>query len=154
METGTASRLPYVDELSVEVAADGEAVWEALLTVVERSFASARTEKLARILGCANVEPSGPWPPAAGSTLPGFQVEAAAPTRELALAGSHRFSKYALIFRLDELGDGRTHLRAETRADFPGVKGGVYRTLVIGTGGHVLITRRLLDAIKRRAERS
>ena len=73
---------------------------------------------------------------------------------ELALAGAHRFSRYALSFRIDSLGSRRSRLRAETRAEFPGLKGGAYRALVIGSRGHVLITRRLLGAVKRRAERA
>lgn len=72
--------------------------------------------------------------------------------RELELAGSHRFSRYALIFRLHELAPGQVQVRAETRAEFPGPPGAVYRALVIGTRGHVLAVRRLLAAIKRRAE--
>jgi hypothetical protein len=95
-----------------------------------------------------------PHPLAAGSAFPGFHVELAEPQRELALAGSHRFSNYALIFRLDRLDASRTRLRAETRADFPQIKGSVYRALVIGTRGHVLVTRRLLAAAKQRAERT
>ena len=75
------------------------------------------------------------------------------PPAELALAGSHRFSDYALIFRLDPLAGGGTRVRAETRAEFPDLKGAVYRTLVIGTRMHVLVTRRILTAVKRRAER-
>jgi len=43
-------------------------------------------------------------------------------------------------------------LRAETRARFPG-GGSLYRAAVIGTRGHVLVTMRLLEAAKRRAER-
>jgi hypothetical protein len=70
---------------------------------------------------------------------------------ELALEGSHRFSRYALILRIDDLG-GRSRLRAETRAEFPGPHGRVYRALVIGTRGHVLMVRRILGAVKRRAE--
>lgn len=108
---------------------------------------------MARLLGCADVDSSGPRPLASGSTLPGFHVELGEPRRELALAGSHRFSNYALIFRLDRLDAGQTRLRAETRADFPQLKGSAYRALVIGTRGHVLVTRRLLNAAKQRAER-
>jgi hypothetical protein len=145
-------RLPHVDEHSMEIVAPPVATWEALLRVVEGSFGSSATARIARLLGCADVDASGPRPLAAGSAFPGFHVEAAERPRELALVGGHRFSDYALIFRLDELGDGRTRLRAETRAVFPGVKGGVYRTLVIGTRGHVLVTRRLLSAVTQRAE--
>jgi hypothetical protein len=94
--------------------------------------------------------------PAAGNRLegPGFHVAAAREPRELALAGSHRFSEYSLVFRLDDLADGGTRLRAETRADFPGLRGSLYRAMVIGTRGHMIVTRRLLVATKRRAERS
>ena len=148
-----AERLPCIDEHSVKTAADPKGVWKALLRVVEGSFGSASTAHVARLLGCADVGPSGPRPLATGSALPGFHVEAAEQARELALAGSHRFSDYALIFRLEAIGDGRTRLRAETRATFPGIKGGVYRALVIGTRGHVLVTRRLLGAVRRRAEK-
>lgn len=146
--------LPHIDEHATEVAAGAEATWEALLRIVEGSFGSSRTGRIASLLGCADVDSSGPRPLATGSALPGFHVELAEPARELALAGSHRFSNYALIFRLDRLDAGRTRLRAETRADFPDFKGSVYRALVIGTRGHVLVTHRLLNATKQRAERA
>jgi hypothetical protein len=148
-----AERLPHVDEHSVEIAADPETVWEALPPIIDGSFGSAATARVARLLGCADVARSGPRPLAAGSTFPGFHVDTAERPRELALAGTHRFSDYALIFRLEELDGGRTRLRGETRAVFPGLKGGVYRALVISTRGHVVVTRRLLGAVRRRAER-
>jgi len=147
-----SERLPRVDEHSVEIAAGAEAIWEALLRVVEGSFGSARTARVARLLGCADVDAAGPRPLDTGSALPGFHVESAIRTEQLALAGSHRFSEYALIFRLEELSGERTRLRAETRATFPGLPGRTYRALVIGTRGHVLVTNRLLRAVKRRAE--
>lgn len=109
---------------------------------------------MARLLGCADVDSTGPRPLVTGSTVPGFHVESAEQPRELALVGSHRFSSYALIFRLDRLDADHALLRAETRADFPRLKGSVYRTLVIRTRGHVLVTRRLLNAAKQRAERT
>lgn len=149
----TTERLPRVDEHSTTVAAAPSTTWSALLRVVERSFSAASTARTARLLGCADVESSGPHPLEAGSSFPGFHVEAAKHEQELALAGSQRFSDYALIFRLDDQGDGTTRLRAETRGEFPGLKGGIYRALVIGTRGHVLVTRRLLGAVKQRAER-
>jgi hypothetical protein len=146
-----AEHLPHIDEHSVEIEAPPAAAWEALLRVAEGSFDSTSTASFARLLGCADTEPSGPRPLTDGSAFPGFHVEAAEPDSELALRGSHRFSDYALIFRLDELSANRTRLRAETRAVFPGLKGAVYRTLVIGTRAHLLVTRRLLTAVKRRA---
>ena len=66
--------------------------------------------------------------------------------------GRHRFSSYALIFRLDRVGPDESRLRAETRAEFPGVSGGIYRFLVIGTRGHLVAVRRLLSTIKHRSE--
>ena len=72
----------------------------------------------------------------------------------LALQGEHRFSRYGLIFRLEPTKDENTLLRAETRAEFPGLKGQIYKTLVIRTRGHVLVVNRILRAVRRRAERS
>jgi hypothetical protein len=143
--------LPHVDEHSISIAAPPDTTWDALLRVVEGSFASGASSRGARLLGCRDAEASGPL--AAGSALPGFHVETAQRPRELALVGDHRFSDYALIFRLDEANGSGTTLRAETRAAFPGLKGRAYRTAVIGTRMHVLVTRRLLAATKRSAER-
>jgi Protein of unknown function (DUF2867) len=148
----TAASLPYVDEHAVEVRASAEETWEAVLRTANASLASGRAEAGARLLGCAEAEASGPRPLAVGSTIPGFRVEVADPPRELALAGSHRFSRYALTFRI-EPGEGTTRLRAETRAEFPGLHGRAYRALVIGSRLHVVATRRLLEAARRRAER-
>ena len=146
--------LPHIDEHSLVVEAGRDDTWEALLRVVEASVSSGAAPRFARILGCADTAPSGPRPLAEGSVLSGFHVAAAESPTELALAGSHRFSSYALIFRLDDLGGGRTRVRAETRAEFPDLKGAVYRALVIGTRMHVLVTRRMLAGVKRNAERS
>jgi hypothetical protein len=151
--SASSQRLPHVDEHSVAVEAGREATWEALLRVAEGTVSGAAAPRYARLVGCADTTASGPRPLAAGSTVPGFHVEAMTEPSELALAGSHRFSNYALIFRLDELEGGGTRVRAETRAEFPGAKGAAYRGLVIGTRMHVLATRRILAATKRRAER-
>jgi len=145
--------LPHIDEHSIDIDSDAKVIWHALLEVVERSMRGNAAGRGARLLGCADVAASGPRPLAEGSTFPGFHVITASPGRELYLEGSHRFSRYALIFRLDELGAAQTRLRAETRAAFPGVSGKVYRALVIGTRGHVVAVRRMLRATKRRAER-
>ena len=69
--------------------------------------------------------------------------------------GEHRFSRYALVFSVTPLGDGdRVRVAAETRAEFPGRSGRVYRGLVIGSRGHVVATHTILRAVKRRAEAS
>jgi len=144
--------LPFVDEHGVEIAAPPEVVWESLCRVADGSFSSPATGRVARLLGCEQTTGSGPRPLAEGSTIPGFAVAEAEPGARLALVGRHRYSEYALVFQLD--GDGATtRLRAETRARFPGTAGRLYRAAVIGTRGHVVVTMRLLNAVKRRAER-
>ncbi|WP_371546329.1 hypothetical protein OG266_15930 [Streptomyces sp. NBC_00554] len=144
--------LPFVDEHVTVIAAGADDVWHALGEIVERSFSGPRAAGYARLVGSPDRKASGPRPLAEGSTFPGFRVAAALPGRELALEGRHRFSTYALIFHLDHAGPGRTLLRAETRAVFPGLAGGLYRRLVIGTGGHAGGIRRLLSAVRRRSE--
>lgn len=146
--------LPYVDEHAAELGAGAAQAWAALLAAVERSFGGGAAERVARALGCEDATAAGPRPLAVGSAIPGFHVAGCEPERELALAGRHRFSRYALTFRIDPLAADRSRLRAETRGEFPGLSGFVYRALVIGSRGHVLATRRLLAAVRRRAERA
>jgi hypothetical protein len=146
--------LPHVDEHSVEIDAEPQATWDALLPVVHGSFGDAASSRIARLLGCEQTERGGD-PEHPGATVPGFVVARAIKPTLYALLGAHRFSRYALVFRIDPIDEGdRSRLRAETRAEFPGTKGRAYRTLVIGTRGHVLVVRRLLRAVKRRAERA
>jgi hypothetical protein len=144
--------LPPVDEHSIEVDASPEAAWSALFGVLEGSFGGSLSGRIARALGCAQRELSGDLRHP-GGTLPGFVVARAVPPVLLALLGAHRFSRYALLFRIDRCSRDRCLVRAETRAEFPGARGRAYRALVIGTRGHVLVVRRLLGAIRRRAER-
>ena len=88
-----------------------------------------------------------------GSTLPGFMVVRVIEPAALALQGEHRFSRYGLIFSLEPTKDEQTLLRAETRAEFPGLAGRAYKALVIGTEGHLLAVNRILRAVQRRAEK-
>lgn len=143
--------LPFLDEHGVEVAAPPDVVWESLCRVAEGSFSSPFAARFARLVGCEATTVAGPRPLAEGSTIIGFTVARAEPGSQLALAGRHRYSDYALVFHLAASGTG-TRLRAETRAQFPGGGGRLYRAAVIGTRGHVLVTMRLLTAVKRRAE--
>ncbi|MGW0336955.1 hypothetical protein ACWD0J_34865 [Streptomyces sp. NPDC003011] len=143
--------LPHVDEHTTVVAAAADAVWLAVGDVLDHSLGSGRAVRYARLVGCADRTASGPRPLAEGSALPGFRVAAAVPGRRLVLVGRHHFATYALVLRLDEAGPGRVRLRAETRARFPGPFGALYRLLVIGTG-HAVLMRRLLSAIRGRAE--
>jgi hypothetical protein len=144
--------LPYLDEHATVIAAGADDVWRSLGETLDRSFSRPGMASYARLVGSADCTASGPRPLAEGSTFPGFRVVAAVPGRELVLEGCHRFSSYALIFRLEHVSAGRSRLRAESRAAFPGLAGGLYRRLVIGTGGHVVGMRRLLSAIRRRSE--
>jgi hypothetical protein len=145
--------LPHVDEHGVLVLAPVETVWEALVAVTGSAFARPRTARFARALGCVQTEVSGPID-RIGSTVPGFIVARVIEPAALALEGQHRFARYGLIWSVEPTKDEQTLLRAETRAEFPGIKGRFYRTLVIGAGIHVLLVNRLLRAVKRRAEKA
>lgn len=143
--------LPPVDEHSVVIAASPEDVWAAV-NEVDRAFSGGAATAYARLVGCADASAAGPRLLAEGSSFPGFRVASAVPPCELVLVGRHRFSSYALIFRIEALDGSRARLTAESRADFPGLAGLAYRTLVIGTRGHVVAVRRLLSSIRRAAE--
>lgn len=134
-----AHDLPYVDEHAVTIDAPRAAVWAALERYANESLCTSKAELLGRALGAD--------PPS------GFGVAARDPERRLALAGRHRFSRYRLVFELDDAPDHGTVLRALTYAVFPGLRGLVYRTLVIGTRLHVLATRGMLHTVRRRCVR-
>ncbi|CAN5293621.1 hypothetical protein BH18ACT9_BH18ACT9_00240 [soil metagenome] len=128
----------FVDEHRTRVAAPRERVWQALRRYVDLSLTNDRANPLIRFLG---VEPSS-----------GFAVTREVPGTELGLSGRHRFSRYFLVFALADVGDGVTEVTevsARTFADFPGVLGRVYRTLVIGSRAHVLAVRGMLRSIRR-----
>ena len=144
--------LPPIDEHSIEIDADAEAAWAALFPTIERSFGRPSARRAARSLGCRETEPSGDLRHP-GGTLPGFTVSRAIEPVMLALVGEHRYASYALVFRIDLLPGQRCCGRAETRASFPGLRGRLYRAAVIGTRGHVFAVRRMLRAVRKRAER-
>jgi hypothetical protein len=148
----SADDLPFVDEHAIEVAAPLERVWEAIGRTASSSFGGRSATFFARLVGAAETRPHGD-PTEPGSAIVGFRVSRADAPLELALEGEHRFSRYALTFRLEALPGGRSRVRAETRAAFPGLHGRAYRALVIGTGGHILVVNRLLRAVRARAER-
>jgi hypothetical protein len=131
------------------VAAPPARVWQAL---VKRMGGSSRPSEVgAALLGCRERRASGSLD-RVGATIPGFRVDRADAPHELALVGRHRFSAYGLTFRIDDLGGGRSRLRALTHAAFPGVAGTAYRALVIGTRLHVAATRGMLRGVRRKAE--
>ena len=144
-------QLPFIDRHSVEVAAGPQTTWDALVEVLVRSLGSRGSRLAARALGCAETAPID-RPLAEGSTIPGFFVITFAPTAELVLAGEDRFSRYRLGFSLEAAATGRTSLSAATSAAFPGIHGRLFRTLVVSSGAHALVTRRLLKTIQRNAE--
>ncbi|WP_069167283.1 hypothetical protein [Nocardia altamirensis] len=117
-------RLPYIDEHARSIDANRERVWQALLKVMCK-------------------DPTDP------STVPGgFVLESAEEPARLAMRGQHWFSRYALVFELDDEGAGRTRIRAKSWGEFPGLHGKIYRALVIGSRGHRVVVRRLLRKIE------
>jgi hypothetical protein len=129
--------LPFVDEHAVEVRAPPEAVWEALWRVLHRSFGGSRGSRaFASAVGVRDRDP-----------IAGFRVAEEEPGRTLVLEGQHRFARYRLSFDLE---DGT--LRATTHAAFPGLHGRLYRLLIMPTGFHRRIVRRILAAVARKAD--
>jgi hypothetical protein len=146
-------QLPPIDEHAIEVDAPAEASWDALFPTLEHSFGTRGARRYAQRAGASVTVAEGDLHHP-GGTLPGFTVIRAIEPVMLALAGRHRFAEYAIVFRIDLLPGQRSQVRLETRADFRGRKGRIYRAGVIGTRGHVILVNRMLRAIKRRAEGS
>jgi hypothetical protein len=120
-------RLPYIDEHAITVPADRATTWRAVLTTM-----------------CSN--PNNP------ETVPfGFVLDAAEQPERFAIKGRHWFSVYKLIFLLSDDAQGGTRVAAQTWAAFPGLKGTIYRALVIGSGGHRVVVRNMLRRIAAQA---
>jgi hypothetical protein len=132
--------LPFIDEHHLRCEASAEAVWSALLAVLVRALGGRVS--LARLLGCEPSEGTPGFSGRVGEALAGFRVAESEPGRRLVLRGRHHFASYALTFAMD--GEA---LRARTNAAFPGLLGRSYRAAVIGSGGHRLVTRRLLRRV-------
>lgn len=145
--------LPFIDEHSLPIGATRERVWRVLASTLRADLGASAPASLARLLQVVPARSRGDWRGTLypGDSLPGFVVAETESPGRLALRGRHRFSRYALVFELDAMGPARCTLRARTWAEFPGVAGGAYRALVIGTGGHRLIVRHLLSDVARRA---
>jgi hypothetical protein len=142
-----ADPLPLLDEHREHIDVPADVAWTALVGVLRRRMGGARS--LARVLGCDPREGTPGFSGRVGETLPGFRVVDSEPGRRLALRGRHRFARYALTFLID--GD---QLCARSEAAFPGIHGRMYRTLLMGTGGHRLVTRGLLRHVARAAGRA
>jgi len=144
--------LPFVDEHVTSVAASADTVWQVLLDNLDRQFSRVSATVYTRFVGCAEVAASGPRPLVEGSSVPGFRVVTIVPLTEIVLEGRHRFSTYRLTFRVDQRSSTESRLRAETRASFPGIAGECYRRVVIASGGHAILVRRLMSGVRRKAE--
>lgn len=143
------SPLPRIDEHAVTIDAPANVVWDALV----RHFGaqSPLAERYAKVVGTDPSARAGRFPEH-GASIVGFGVTSVRANEQLVVAGCHRFSRYALTFDLEPV-QGATLLRATTDASFPGVQGAVYRALVIGSGAHRRIVRRLLRTIDGTATR-
>ncbi len=130
----TVSELPHIDDHELRIDAPADVVYPVLREYVD-SIGAKEERVLALLLGTD--------PPS------GFEVVEEVPGRLVRLAGRHRFSRYQLLFELDDV-PGGTILRARSYGEFPGLRGRVYRAAVIGTHGHVLATRHLLKQVQRR----
>jgi hypothetical protein len=148
--TDPTSGLPFIDEHHVRVAAPAPSTWDALTTWIARTHLGV-SGGFAHLVGAEPRSVTGTLPQH-GSTIPGFAVAENTREKRLILVGRHRFSQYALTFSLAGHPDG-TLLSARSHALFPKVPGALYRGLVIGSGAHRVLVRRMLRDIGRSAER-
>ncbi|MGB3473277.1 MAG: hypothetical protein WBA69_00665 [Mycobacterium sp.] len=126
--------LPYIDEHTLRIDAPRNRVWSALQRYVEAMLRGNERNPLLAPLGLR---------PRAG-----FAVAESVEQQRIVLAGQHRFSRYRLVFELTGDQAGATSLHAHSYAAFPGLHGGIYRALVIGTRMHVVATNYLLRGIR------
>lgn len=137
--------IPFIDEHSLTLDAPIADVWRALT----RKLAGWNTPAAAAYAWATGASPrrgTGRFPEL-GSTLPGFSVRDAEAPHRLALAGSHHFSHYTMAFLLEGTGE-QTLIRARSHAAFPGLLGRGYRAVVIDSGAHRAVTRRLLHSVQ------
>jgi hypothetical protein len=125
-----------MDEHGVPVDAPREAVREAVERYADR-LARSQHALVGTVLG---TEPRS-----------GFEISRKIEGERLEMSGRHRFSRYRVAFALAEQPDGALRLSATSYAEFPGVHGKLYRTLLLRTGAHIWAVRRMLRAISRRA---
>ncbi|CAJ1498081.1 hypothetical protein [[Mycobacterium] holstebronense] len=130
--------LPYIDEHTLRIDAPRNRVWSALQRYVE---AMLRDNERNRMLAPLGLQPRA-----------GFEVAESVEPQRIGLVGQHRFSRYRLVFELTDDQAGATRVHAHSYGAFPGLHGGIYRALVIGTRMHVVATNHLLRGIRAAAE--
>ncbi len=146
-----AEELPFIDQHAIEVDADRETVWRALT----KTFGESGGRLFAaygRLIGVNHLSNEGDLSQV-GSTRTGFLVSGSVPPQLLELTGAHRFSCYALTWEISKQPSGSSTLSATTHARFPGIHGRAYKAVVIDSGAHARITRRMLAAVARQATR-
>jgi len=144
----SAAELSLIDEHVRVSSASNAGVWSALVAHLA-STNNRPTSAYASIVGFCPRRAAGEFP-SLGSALPGFAVSDVDPLHRLVLAGSHRFSRYTLIFLLEPRDEG-TVISARSHAEFPGLQGRAYRAAVVGSRAHRIVVRRLLRSVDRRA---
>jgi hypothetical protein len=129
---------PFIDRHRIRVDAPARVTWAALERYACHSLGVRPGGVVAWLLG----------------TVParGFHASTPDAGRSLALTGRHRFSQYRLVFHIDRGGAGGSEVSASSYAAFPGVWGRLYRALVVGSGLHIVATRRILRGVRDEAE--
>lgn len=145
------TELPLVDELETVVEASAAAVYLATARRMSHAFELPGGHACSSLLKVLHRGENFTVPPLEGQEANGFVVARAHAPRELVLEGRHRFATYRLSFLIEPLNATRSRLRARTEAAFPGVRGSLYRALVIGSTAHRIIVKRVLRGIARRA---
>ena len=138
-----------LDTHSTEIAAGMGVVWEALAATLVDEL-SRRPAHIVAVVTGVDRGFRGPSFPEEGARIPGFLVAVSIRGERLRLEGRHRFSEYALDFRLVPTVQG-TRLSATTHAIFPGRSGALYRELLLRSRGHRFVVRRLLRLVRDRA---
>ncbi|HWH27898.1 MAG TPA: hypothetical protein VNU26_02865 [Mycobacteriales bacterium] len=144
--------LPFIDEHAVVVDVTPDRLWDAALETFTTSLGGTFGRAVAAALGC-RPSTARRSPGVVGTTVPGFAVTSVDRPRVLVLEGRHRFARYAVALHVDDLGDS-ARCRLESRADFPGVHGRLYRLVVIGSRGHVVVVRWLLRMVAENARQA
>jgi hypothetical protein len=139
--------LPFLDQHERLVIRPPAETFTAVCDVVARSLSG----RFAR--GYGRLVRSAPYPGVVrsglvtGDQLVGFTVEQMTPPHRLVMAGRHRFARYRLEIAVKPVTTGTSRVTVRTSADFPGRAGSLYRIGVIGSGGHMVVTRMLLRRI-------